>query len=169
MRKAKNILILFFLIILPVYFLFTNNLFAAPAGASAQMKEIEKLEASQKQRPPVVVRPRVEYKAEGLKDPFQGVKKKADEKSPQETVKVQLPVLTVQGIVWGSTLPQAIINNRVLKIGDTIEGARVIDVNKDGVTLFYGGQQYNLYSPAAGDLQKGVSLSLPEGGNQDEE
>jgi hypothetical protein len=42
-----------------------------------------------------------------------------------------------------------IINNKVLKIGDIIEGARISSINKEGVILFYGNREYSLSSPAA--------------------
>lgn len=44
---------------------------------------------------------------------------------------------TVQGLVWGQTTPQAIINNKVVSIGDTIDDAKVIDISKEGVRLLY--------------------------------
>jgi hypothetical protein len=47
-------------------------------------------------------------------------------------------------------LPQAIINNKVLKVGDTIEGAQVKNIGKEGITVLFEGSEYNLSSPAAG-------------------
>jgi type II secretory pathway component PulC len=97
----------------------------------------------------------IEYKAEGLKDPFQPFEKEAEvtpqpsEVADEVNKEIPLPSLAVQGVVWGSSLPQVIINNKVLKIGDIIEGARISSINKEGVILFYGNQQYSLSSPAA--------------------
>jgi len=86
----------------------------------------------------------IEYKSEDLRNPFQEEKAETKE-DPQEPVETgPLPDLSIQGMVWGGILPQAIINNRVLKIGDTIEGARITDINKSGVTLFFGNRKYNL-------------------------
>lgn len=97
-----------------------------------------------------------EYKAETLKDPFQesltalseeGVQIKKE--VPEEQVpKKTLPTLTIQGLVWGGNFPQAIINKKVLKIGDTIEGVRIIDINKNGVRVSFENQEQNLPSPA---------------------
>lgn len=44
---------------------------------------------------------------------------------------------TVQGLVWGQAIPQAIINNKVVSVGDTIDDAKVIDISKEGVRLLY--------------------------------
>lgn len=115
----------------------------------------------------------LEYEADGLRNPFQTPieEEKVKEQVPQEPTQVEplkpLPSLTIQGIVWGGSLPQAIINNKVLKVGDTIEEVRIVDINKDGVTVLFGGQQYSLYSPAAVNLQS-LKPKL-EGGKYNEE
>lgn len=99
------------------------------------------------------LRRKIEYKAQDFKDPFWPPKKekeeeKEEEMPKEEAVAVPLPNLIIQGLVWGSGLPQVIINNEVLKIGDTIEGVRIIDIDKDGITVFFGNREYNLLSPA---------------------
>jgi hypothetical protein len=93
----------------------------------------------------------VEYKAQSLRDPFQDYIEEAETVTPApvEPVPVQLPAVTIQGIVWGGTTPQAIINNKVVKVGDTIEGMRVISIDKSGITVSYGNREFNLASPAA--------------------
>ena len=92
-----------------------------------------------------------EYKAKDLRDPFQLFKIEEKEKpEEQEQVteekveEVPLPDLKIQGIVWGGSLPQAIINNKVVRVGDTIEEVRITDINKSGVTVFFKNGQYNL-------------------------
>ena len=54
-----------------------------------------------------------------------------------------LPLLKLQGILWGEK-PQAIINRKVLSVGDRIEEAEVTSVTPDGVTLSFNGQEINL-------------------------
>lgn len=56
---------------------------------------------------------------------------------PSASISKKLPEFTVQGLVWGQTAPQAIINNKVVSIGDTIDDAKVIDISKEGVRLLY--------------------------------
>jgi len=84
-----------------------------------------------------------EYNAEGLRDPF-GIEEKVQgpEESGQE-VAVSLPQLDVQGLVWGG-IPQAIINNRIVRVGDTLEGARVIKIDKNGVTVSFNNKEHSL-------------------------
>jgi hypothetical protein len=88
---------------------------------------------------------KIEYTAETLKDPFQEEMREVKEEPIQTG---PLPSLTVQGIVWGGAFPQAIINSKVVKIGDTIEEARIIEISKDGIIVVYGNKKYNLSAPA---------------------
>lgn len=133
------------------------------------LEEVEKLgqPIPEEELPPVI--PNVEYKAEGLRDPFQaylGEKKEVEKTGMvRSEAEVSPPSLTIQGIIWGAKFPQAIINNKVVKAGDTIEGARILDINKDGIKVFYENRQYDLSSPANINLQN--LEKKPEGG-QDE-
>jgi len=104
--------------------------------------------------PEINLRTRVEYKAENLKDPFAPVKMKEEvkqqaqvEKKEQVALPLPPPKLEIQGVVWGGYFPQAIINKKVVKIGDLIEGARITEINKNGVCILFDNQQYNLASP----------------------
>ncbi len=64
---------------------------------------------------------------------------------PVEEVKdIPLPPLVIQGLLWGGEFPQAIINNKVVKIGDTIEEARIVEINKNGVILLFAGRKFPL-------------------------
>jgi hypothetical protein len=147
MSRIKNIILIIFSIGLFLNCLGREYVFAA---VSKELKEAERMEAESRQKPSFLVRQKIEYKAEGLRDPFRG----ARIETASGTVEAKLPNFTVQGIVWGGSFPQAIINNKVVKIGDTLESAKVIDISKDGVTVFSGGQQYKFSSPAVGDLKK---------------
>ncbi len=105
---------------------------------------------------------KIEYKSENLRDPFQEERvetekekaKRLEEENPlfEERIPIEikpLPPLEIQGITWGSSLPQAIINNKVLKIGDTIEEVLIKDISKGKVTVFFGNQEYNLSTSPA--------------------
>jgi len=104
--------------------------------------------------PEVSLRPNIEYKAQDLKDPFQPPR---EEKKPEEEPKTEitpevipeipLPSLEIQGLVWGGNLAQAIINKKIIRIGDMIEGARIIDINKEGIIISFNKREYNLPSP----------------------
>lgn len=102
--------------------------------------------------PESIARPNVIYKAEGLKDPFQnpimeGVTKPVV--GPQApgvsgVIEGPPPPLTVQGLIWGGNLPQAIVNNKIVKVGDTIDGANITGIDKDGVTVLFKETEYKL-------------------------
>lgn len=112
-------------------------------------------------RQEAAARPTLEYSAEQLRDPFveiitedTGLAKMEGNKSQQEQKK-SLPALTVQGLIWGGSLNQAIINNKVVKAGDTLEGARIVSIEKEGILVLFEGQQYSIPAPAAaGPLKK---------------
>jgi len=111
------------------------------------------------QQEEAIVLPTVEYKADSFKDPF--IKGYVEDKEEQaisgQPVEIRpLPALTVQGLIWGSETPQAIINNKVLKIGDVLPtgtddaaGVKIMGINKTGVEVFYYGKSYFVSSPAS--------------------
>jgi len=105
----------------------------------------------------VIVRPKVEYKAQGLRNPFEQpvLNPEAGQEVSVGTIETKpLPSLTVQGVIWGSGLPQAIINNKVVKSGDILDGAEVFEINKEGVTVMFAGVEYKLSTlPALGQQE----------------
>jgi len=56
-------------------------------------------------------------------------------KLPEEVKKVQPPELTLSGIVHSSDSSFALINNRVVKIGDKVSGATVMKISENEVEL----------------------------------
>ncbi len=87
---------------------------------------------------------KIEYKSEDLRDPFQEEKIEIKEQPQEEIETKPLPSVQIQGIVWGGGFPQAIINNKVVRVGDTIEGVRITDINKNGVTVFFENRKHTL-------------------------
>jgi len=96
---------------------------------------------------------KIEYKSEDSRDPFQEEKIEIEEQPQVQIETKPLPSLQIQGIVWGGGFPQAIINNKVVRVGDTIEEVRITDINKSGVTVFSGNRQYNLSTVSPASLQ----------------
>lgn len=98
---------------------------------------------------------KVRYTSGDLRDPFQSpfepeeapYRLKPEPELPKP-IKAPLPGLEVQGMIWSSKMPQAIINNTVLRIGDVIEGAEISDIRKEGIYILYEGNEY-LLRPAA--------------------
>ncbi|MBI4707884.1 MAG: hypothetical protein HY761_08175 [Candidatus Omnitrophica bacterium] len=93
-----------------------------------------------------VERPVVRFEASGLRNPFKDIRdtgeKKNDKEKEKPVVEIPLPKLTLQGIIWGGEFPQAIINNNVVKVGDMVEGVKVLNIDKNGVTLVFEGKEH---------------------------
>ncbi|MDD2751859.1 MAG: hypothetical protein PHN59_01850 [Candidatus Omnitrophica bacterium] len=121
----------------------------------------------EKTKSPALTRQKVEYHAEGGRDPFKPLRIELEE-IIEEEIPQTLPDLKIQGVVWGGSFPQAIINNKVVKVGDTIDKAKLIDINKDGITVLFSGRKYNIYSPAAANLQEAKKKKTKGGGAKDE-
>lgn len=90
-----------------------------------------------------IVRPVIEYQADNFRDPFQKYvvesKVKIDpgraDKDLEKTDSEFINNLNVQGIVLGGRFPQAIVNDAVVKVGDTVGEARIIGITKKGISL----------------------------------
>ncbi len=166
MAEEKIEVITFFLIATFLSNLFLNHLVRPQAFAafSQYEKEMERMDKEEKANKPapVIVKPKVEYKAADTRDPFKRKKIKQEKKEEQEkkeglksvVITESLPLLTIQGIIWGGSVAQAIINNKTVKIGDLIDRVKIVDINKDGVTVFFGNKTYNLSSPGTLNFKK---------------
>jgi len=112
----------------------------------------------------VIARAIVEYKSGQLRDPFQSYiisEKKEEQVAAQKDTGSIKPVLDlnkieVQGIIWGGKIPQAIVNNKVLAVGDLIEGAQILSIDKGGITLNLSGEIINLPAPGQGAISKNI-------------
>ena len=147
---------IFSLIFFVALILFKDSYFSLFAGIR-QLKEIQALEKPMPSGSPLeaIVKPSVEYDAGNLRDPFTNPFAKEEKQSSSQKVENQEqaiefvpPALKVQGIIWGGKFPQAIINDKVVKVGDTIEGAQITDIKKEGITCLFQGRQFNVSSPA---------------------
>ncbi|MCX5699033.1 MAG: hypothetical protein NTX01_05005 [Candidatus Omnitrophica bacterium] len=102
---------------------------------------------------PIMARPIVKYESGRLRDPFRTYLIKEESRQvSQENMDLAKPELDlgklqVQGIIWGVPTPQVIINNKVYKIGDLIEGAEILSIEKKGIGLSFNGAILNLNAP----------------------
>lgn len=138
--------------------LFSSNSFAAPKMDFTSSKLLEGEEIAKKASVPDkankedrVIRPVVVYSGQGLRDPFEPLviekKEEIAKEAPKEVIK-PLPPLQVQGLLWGGDFPQAIINNKVVKVGDSLGEVKITAISKEGVTVFFAGKEHHLSSPA---------------------
>jgi len=151
-------LIIILFVLLMVGLFYSESLGAMQWDYKAPKELDEEVIASESAQPKegalrqeAIIRPKIEYTAQGLKDPFQSFvsgKETISVIAESQPVVKPLPVLIVQGLIWGGDFPQAIINNKVLKKGDSIEEAEVVAIEKEGVTLLYAGKMHKLPSPS---------------------
>jgi len=147
MDKTSRFIMLF----LSLVFIFFLKSYAFDIG-----KHLSEAEASKKEPGMIIERPRIEYRARGLRNPFQQPVSAMEEEpvkteEPVSMDPVTLPALNVQGIIWQGNPKQAIINNRVVKVGDSLDNIDIIDISKEGVTVLHAGVQHNIStSPATG-------------------
>jgi hypothetical protein len=83
------------------------------------------------------------------------------EKISQTAVKqqeTQLPSINVQGLIWGGVFPQAIIDEKVVKKGDMVGEMRIVEIDKEGITVLFNNKEYVL-SPSAGAGQKPTAVA----------
>lgn len=83
-------------------------------------------------------------------DPFDSLlpeKEGAGTILPDGTEKVSTPPpVTVEGAVWNTDTPQAIIDGDVYKVGDTLKNldAKVYKIEKNSVFIFYEGRLHEM-------------------------
>ncbi|MCM8801485.1 MAG: general secretion pathway protein GspB [Candidatus Omnitrophica bacterium] len=136
-------------------FIFNNkiNMGGPLAQLSKVMSDIEITREQKKEDLPIIERPKIDYLSENKRDPFDSPLKKKEDKEKLGSKGVvsfpveELPDLKVQGIIWQGRFPQAIINNQILKIGDEIEGVKIVGIERDGVRLLFEDKEYKLSIP----------------------
>ena len=107
------------------------------------------------------------YTAQDLRDPLKSLLPEAPAPESQTAaVKAEKkeavppatppPNLTVRGVLWGGREPQAIINDEVYRIGDTIEGAKILSIDPAGVTIEHNGAPafYSTAAPLAAERSR---------------
>jgi len=132
--------------------LLIGGVFYAKPLAAAQTDNKAAVENKSVQQE-LVSRPKVEYKAQNLRDPFQPLL--TQEKNSQADVQQvkTLPTVNIQGVIWGGIFPQAIIDEKVVKKGDMVGEMRIVEIGKEGITVLFDNKEYVL-SPSVGMGQK---------------
>lgn len=88
---------------------------------------------------------KVEYTSQNLRDPFINPFEIIEEETgTAPAVEIDLSNFHVQGMVWNTNKPQAVINNNVVEKGDMIDGAEILEIRRDGVYVLFDGRQYIL-------------------------
>lgn len=103
----------------------------------------------------------IEYISSGLRDPFENqlplpepepepavVSQEPEAVLEAPRVQVTPPEIVIDGIVSGGPAPQAVIKDKVVRVGDTIEGARIAKITKEGVEVVYEGETFAFPAPS---------------------
>ncbi|GAI31899.1 unnamed protein product, partial [marine sediment metagenome] len=76
----------------------------------------------------------------GSRDPLVLPPKKTVE--ARKATPIKLPPLALKGIAWDETEPLALINDLVVKEGDTIQGAKIVKIDFDGIAVRYRAKKF---------------------------
>lgn len=68
--------------------------------------------------------------------------------APAEPVRSSEPTLVLNGILFEQDKGYALINNQVLKVGDTIKEAKVQEISMEKVVLEFEGRKITLVNPS---------------------
>ncbi|MBI3312206.1 MAG: hypothetical protein HYZ88_01605 [Candidatus Omnitrophica bacterium] len=71
-----------------------------------------------------------------------------------EAAAVDLSRFTVQGVFWGTSRPQAIINRKIVSVGDEIDGAKITSISKERILLELNGTEAELKPPPIRSLDR---------------
>jgi hypothetical protein len=143
-RKQQIILI----ILIPVFLL--GLFYTHMQKASKESREDAKVkrEISEDERIGRIPKPNgfldTEYtlsKKDPLKDLFQLYLYRVRLVKSEEKLEIPLPKLTIEGIIWNSDMPQAIVDGRVVRIGDVIKNVEIVNIEKKGITVSFNGEK----------------------------
>ena len=113
-----------------------------------------------------LVRPHYTAEAQAMRDPTvsllpaepsaQDATASLSNASQRQTETPRFPALVVHGIVWGTARPQALMNGGLYEVGDVVEGARILAIQRSGVTIEVGGIRTVVRPASASTLAKRV-------------
>ena len=63
----------------------------------------------------------------------------ASPQPPPVKAVVNLPTVTISGLVWDTDHPQAIVNDQIVSVGDKIENWSITAINEQGIELSFDG------------------------------
>ena len=93
--------------------------------------------------------PVVRYAAERVRDPLlsllpREVSRAASGQPSRGTAAATPPppAIVVEGVVWGTTRPQAIIEGELYNVGETVQGARIVAIDRGGITVEAQGRMF---------------------------
>ncbi len=85
----------------------------------------------------------VQYTAKTLRDPFSDA---AENNRVDDTTLMEqsLSTMNVQGILYTVDNPVAIIEGKIYRVGSSLGAGRVVQIEKEGVTVSLNGKQFTI-------------------------
>ena len=123
---------------------------AVPAAAVITSEQLQP-QTMEAIKPPEAVHKTVEYTGANSPDPLKdrfnifmtSFTPKISNLAAEEVMKqFDTSNMDIKGLIWNSDRPQAIINEQVISIGDEVNGAKLLSVNRDGIKLQYKGVEF---------------------------
>ncbi len=125
--------------------------------------------------PPAAVRPSYTAEAAARRDPMvsllpdqtQASESPATGRTPSDNTAWRAPpvggALSVEGMVWGPARTQALINGTLYEVGDAVEGARIVSIEREGVTVERDGVQVLVTTPPPASVSRADQRAVGQG------
>ncbi len=158
MKRAYNVRsVAKWMVMIAAFLLVASGICSSQDVLNKGMKDITKTESVVlgTEKIPIIIRSKLAYDPVVSTDPFDDFLPKV-KKTPvrgsgfgSEVQVAPLPAFNVQGIVWGGAVPQAVIDDQVVKIGDIVQDAEIVEISKDGIKVLYNKRIYKLGPPSS--------------------
>ncbi|MFA5060227.1 MAG: hypothetical protein WC676_06320 [Candidatus Omnitrophota bacterium] len=57
---------------------------------------------------------------------------------------MELPNLLINGLIWNTNRPQAIVNNKIVGLGDTVDGVEIVAIDRSGIEIVFQQRHYEV-------------------------
>lgn len=100
-----------------------------------------------------------EYAGSGFRDPFESqlprpaIEVQAQAAAVTQEEQIQPPAITVESQISGGPIPQAIIGGKIFRVGDKVQEALIIRIDREGVEALYQGRTFLFPAPSRKSAQ----------------
>lgn len=152
MITINKTFIFLILLLINVSYSIAEEAESKPVEQLNDQAEVESVDFSTIKNPFITKLPAVQIKKTIVEQPIKKIDNTNDFKRPEpvmpremikpvmETTKKALPQFNLKGILWGVDHPFAVVNDTVVGLNDTINGATVKSIHRDGVDFSYMGE-----------------------------
>ena len=78
------------------------------------------------------------YDAHGRRDPFEPLVSPTGEMRMPRAAKGAASTLRLEGVLWDPVKPLAIVNGEIHRVGDDVQGCRLVEIRKNAVVVDTG-------------------------------